>query len=754
MDSVIARRTRCAHALLAFPLAFSLALALTACGGGGGTGTEKDSGVNKTYLSVDVADADGDALTYQWRVTGGTVENRNAKETVWTMPDGPGLHFAYVVVSDGKGGYASQQYAVSSDTLGTSAPTPVARSNLIPVPSAAEGSTDRLRIYSADTTLFSAAGVSGLRRVYMADVQVQVTKVGGSAVFTGPSDLNGEVKLPKLEAGLNNYQVCLSTSQGVPLAGDCRLISGSGVADVRELTPALSAGRNLHAYGHVGLADGGACGAQNEYFGIQSAATVQLRMADGTPLSAPTRVNRFGDYAVDAAAPVVGKVQLAVQCEGYSSVVDVPAPAGGYVGGAPIEVPHVVIPNSRPQLVKMVAVGADGNVRGKMIVAEADASSNALPGPDRFLTYKGQDTKVGACQYYVALGAAASCDAQGNLVNAISFTDWKRLNGFAPTGSTTEYAANYINKRDLNLVRRMVATQMGPQHIAFYVCNSPGPVGTSQQEVDDVLDTGLNDEKRIACVAMEWSVSAGTNGDLPFTKFFTFGPTGSLLASVNLDGRGEKYLPGACVACHGGNKYNGKFPEKEGASAHLGANFLPFDTNNYLFSSKAGLSEAAQSAQFFELNRLVRMTETDVLNTATSKLIRGWYDDGATTTLNKSYLPQAWQDLKAEGGVYSDADEFYHQVVGSSCRTCHTSLGATFNWDGDVSNFRNGGSVKLVKRFCGGDFEIAVNASMPNALITHDRLFERARSDPALANLMTKYLGCSAPRPDPVFPQR
>ena len=105
------------------------ALAALASCGGGSTGTDAASGVNKTYLSVDATDADGDALQYQWRVTGGTIDNRNDSQTVWTMPDGPGLHFAYVSISDGKGGWVEQQYAVSSDTLGTTAatPAPIAR---------------------------------------------------------------------------------------------------------------------------------------------------------------------------------------------------------------------------------------------------------------------------------------------------------------------------------------------------------------------------------------------------------------------------------------------------------------------------------------------------------------------------------------------------------------------------------------------------------------------------------------------------
>src|SRR5580765_8640180 len=102
-------------------LGLSCVLASVSCGGGS-TGNSQDSGTNKTYLKVSASDPEGDTLQYQWRVTAGTIENRNSPETVWTMPDGPGLHFAYVTVSDGKGGYVEQQYAVATDALGTTAP--------------------------------------------------------------------------------------------------------------------------------------------------------------------------------------------------------------------------------------------------------------------------------------------------------------------------------------------------------------------------------------------------------------------------------------------------------------------------------------------------------------------------------------------------------------------------------------------------------------------------------------------------------
>ena len=132
----------------------------------------------------------------------------------------------------------------------------------------------------------------------------------------------------------------------------------------------------------------------------------------------------------------------------------------------------------------------------------------------------------------------------------------------------------------------MVATRSASGGIAFYVCNAPGPDGKSQTEIDRVIEEGMDDKNKVACVAMEYTPVTGANGGQPFTKFFTFGPDETLLLSINLDGRGEKFMPGSCVACHGGSTYNGRFPEQATASPFLGARFLPFDTGNYLFSSQ------------------------------------------------------------------------------------------------------------------------------------------------------------------------
>ena len=723
-----------------------MVLALAACGAG--TGNDRDSGADKTTLTVEAADAESSALSYQWRVTGGTIDNRNARQTTWTLPAGPGLHFAYVRVSDGQGGWAEQQYAVSTDALEVPAPARAALLHTPPAVTDFDGAMTRLRLLPDISTGFKTATGAGtaVRAVYLPDARVQVVKQStGELVYSGTSDLSGEVSLPKLETGQAYIVNCASAADG-PLAA-CGTIAANAVATRRTVVPPTPASQNLRLFGHVALADGAVCGTQDEFFGLQTAATVTLKTAAGTALAAPVRVNRFGDYALAAAVPVRGALKLEVQCEGYRATLDVPAspdPAG-YVSSAPVELSHP-IPNRRPQIVKVVANGQDGNVRGRMVVPVEASSSNEAPGPDQFLAYKGKDTKLSACLYYRALGAVKDCDAQGTPLQPISFDDWKRLNKLAPyLSGNTEVAADYINKMDLNLVRRMVATQAATDRIAFSVCNHPGPDRQNQREANAALDAAFAGEKLVACVTMEWSPTPGVNGGKPFTKFFTWGPDGQLLLSINLDGRGEKYLPGTCVACHGGTQYNGRFPDKGSPSPNLGSGFLPFDTANFWFSStRAGKDEAAQSEQIYRLNQLVRATEGGAA-TAVTELVSGWYAKGGFT-LDKNYVPPAWTvaDITTPGAAH-----FYREVVGSSCRTCHVSLGPNFNWDATVLT-----PARAAAHVCGGSADVAINASMPNALVSRDRVSERVKADPALAALMTTFLGCSSPLPDPVYPKR
>jgi hypothetical protein len=63
-------------------------------------------------------------LTYRWRSTDGQIIDDNVSSTQWTLPAGPGTHFAYVLVSNGKGGYTERRIAVNTDGLSAVQPLP------------------------------------------------------------------------------------------------------------------------------------------------------------------------------------------------------------------------------------------------------------------------------------------------------------------------------------------------------------------------------------------------------------------------------------------------------------------------------------------------------------------------------------------------------------------------------------------------------------------------------------------------------
>ena len=110
------------------------------------------------------------------------------------------------------------------------------------------------------------------------------------------------------------------------------------------------------------------------------------------------------------------------------------------------------------------------------------------------------------------------------------------------------------------------------------------------------------------------------------------------------------------------------------------------------------------------------------------------------------YVPPAWRNKDA---TTAGAANFYREVVGSACRTCHVALGANFDWDSTILT-----PARASTHVCGGTQDLALNASMPNALISTDRVADRVKADATLAALMNSFLGCSTPLPDPVYSRR
>ncbi|HYD61910.1 MAG TPA: hypothetical protein VEC35_16210 [Noviherbaspirillum sp.] len=670
-------------------------------------------------VSATATDPDGDAINYQWRATDGTISEASGPSVRWTVPGGKGLHFIYVLASDGKGGYTERTLAVDVGEFNVAAESLPAGGATPPVNPEFSGGVYRSYVANDDPN----------RSVYLPDVVLQLDPPAGRAAV---STLRGEFAFDKKPA--RDYRLlCSTTSFSLLPCGQASI----GTIATTISRPSVILSKNamgFQVYGHVEQADGSLCGVDNPFFGKADTftgkpvtATAEL-LEDEIVIAGPLRVNAYGDYHLPGRGDPSGRnLSVRISCEGQSPMV---ASASGFVAldpatTVPRSLVNFTLPNSRPVVSALAAARNGDTVAETSAGAKPTQPADAFVQPDRFLAYKGRDDRLSACRYYRAIGAVAVCDANGETSGEITFDQWKRRNSLAPyNAGNTEVSALYVNKVDLNLTRDMHGTQLSPTHSAFYVCNHPGPNDETQPEIERVIGDAAKGDKQVACVAMDYTVQEGVNGGRPFTKFYTFGPTGKLLTSVNLDGYGEKFLPGVCVACHGGDHYAGRFldPDRK-ASPNLGAHFLPFDTDNFHFSANEKLTEKDQEVAIKLLNRMVVATESaESAPTAITNLVNGWYGGDIdsvdrNTTLDKNFVPPSWT---AAG---DEAVRLYNNVVKHSCRTCHVAMRSNLDFD-TFNNIRPWLGTSLI---CGGGPDLNNNHAMPNAAVTFNRFWNSAQ---------------------------
>jgi len=631
-----------------------------------------------------------------------------------------------VLVSNGHGGYTERRIAVNTDDFGFAAVVPAPTDYVAPAAGVQTGN-----YYSSyvDGDVINDNYDEDDFRTYMPDVMVYLVNTATTPITTFPAggvnaavktNVRGQFVIPGVAAQaakpdpnnvgkfLDIFTVKCSGDDGV--WGDCNVFAVMPESAVNDSHHTGSIVGNTIT-GRFLLADKTACGTVNEFFGVEVTATARLldRLQTPIPNRRPTRLSYEGDYTFmwDAAAAFVE-----ISCEANTPIL---IPVGnnnsflGIVKLAGVQSPTV---SAMTATVSTVQVG-------QFMPPPSGLPSDLLPGKEKFLALRGLDTRQGACQYYKAIGAVKTCDTNDNFTGAISFNDWKRTVRMAPyaVAGTAEYVATYINQVDLNLTRNHHSISYGPGDTSAYVCNHLGPKDNTQPEINTAIDNAVNGKNQIACVAMDHRASPGVNGDLPFTRFLVFGPDGTLLPSIDLDGRSEKFVPGTCVVCHGGDKYAGKFPEDGSGFADIGAHFLPYDMGNFAFSCKPGLTRADQEEALYHLNQ-------NVLNSshtpAADKLIKGWYVDG-THTMDINYLPPSWQEanlpIASQGKGMANV---YHTLISHSCRTCHVNMPDKYDFD----QFLNADNF-LTSTVCGnGTSDQARRYSMPNSLVTFNRFWQ------------------------------
>jgi hypothetical protein len=687
-------------------------------------------------VTVAASDPGGHPLHYRWRSTDGDLHDADAPSVVWVLPPGPGLHFAYVLVSNGFGGYTERRLAVNTDAIGN--PAGVAPQRPYSAPAAALPTGDQIRGMAAVAT-------TNTRNVYSPDLSViaydEAQLVRFPLVGFAEVNLRGEYVIPSVPYGttLGSGGQC-SFDHGVTSYG-CTTPLFANASPV--VATALTAYFGVHPLGSMplvvgtaALTDGAPCGTSNEFFGARVAATATLLDAASLPVGPTLRLDAYGGYAlpVDASA-----LSVRLQCEA-SPAVKLALASGVDSGDGPVMDPAVLGSSASPAVTNMSAT-FNGTPIGAFLPPPSGQPSDAVAPSDRFLGAKGLDTRVSACQYYRAIGAVQACGPLGQPTGAITFEDWKRAVGIdahAPAGAPPTYTATYINKVDLNLAREHHSISYGSNTTAAYVCNHLGPKVAEplQAEIDSVIDATVNGRDLVACVAMDHQVNPGVNGGQALTRFLTFGPSGELLPSVNLDGRREKFVPGTCVVCHGGEHYAGRYPEDGTGRADIGGHFLPYDAGNFEFSSKPGLTAAGQELAIYNLNQ-------NVLNAgptaATSELIAGWYANGSKT-LDRAYVPPSW------AGQSPAAVSFYKNVVARACRTCHVAMAEDYNFE----HYPMGGTVvspiamafpDMAETMCNrSSYNMLRSFSMPNSLVTFNEFWNSRGAAVDLPSVTLQFL--------------
>ena len=307
------------------------------------------------------------------------------------------------------------------------------------------------------------------------------------------------------------------------------------------------------------------------------------------------------------------------------------------------------------------------------------SSATAAPqDPKTFLTFLERhvtEDSASANAYYAAI------DPDNKKT---TYADWLVEAGFIPnTGvynSTGIYPENafasvtYQNVADLGFIRR-VRARCEPS------CDVANPdIYALIENYPRFEDEALR-QNRLASVTMEWKAAAdGSKPSKKFVTFYAFNGADSreqapgIPFHPDLDGDGNKAVPGLCSSCHGGEpkelNADGSYPDN-GNTESL---FIPSDLVNYAYNdSVPGFSRIDQEAEFKKMNLVALVTHRGKKKydeeagfsrlPAAHELIEGWYGGPGmpNPTFDEDFTPVGWLG----------AQELYHKSIAPACRACH-----------------------------------------------------------------------------------
>ena len=367
---------------------------------------------------------------------------------------------------------------------------------------------------------------------------------------------------------------------------------------------------------------------------------------------------------------------------------------------------------------------SSGTAKQRSIIQTWNDESTVLLSVTNLRAQLGLENAISSSNYYALLDPTGAFE---------SFQSWGMNAGFldadgAKLSDDSISQALYLNNYDLGFGREMYVRKDDQGNVYSYVLNYP------------TLERGLEKRGEFAIVAMEYSDNPDPVGvNEKIVKFYAFVPderTGDFtrVNSINFDGRGEKYMPGVCGACHQGFAAGKTFANV--VDADIGATFLPWDLDAFLFAKSDDASQVETtldvdnfSAELldqysrdnqeaalkqFNLAALATYKNDSTRNAGAIAMIHGWYGDADQaldidqlpegTTFDGTYIPDSWVGQET----------LYREVFAKHCRMCHLQVA---NEKNNFDSYNEFVTEPLLKNY------VYEQGRMPLARLTMDRFW-------------------------------
>ena len=330
---------------------------------------------------------------------------------------------------------------------------------------------------------------------------------------------------------------------------------------------------------------------------------------------------------------------------------------------------------------------------------------------------------------------------------------WKAANGFDTT-TGTQVTAVFGDSRDLGFGRRLTARQNADGTLAFLVENYLIKTGAAYGFSPINLEAAIVRDPNALVYVAGIEFSPGPAGGASFAKFFNFN-VGLRENMVDIDGRGDKAMPGPCIVCHGGRAdaltppdasgnphFNLLLNAVSGTRGDVLGQLPPFEVSSFQFSTTPGYTRAEQEPLLKTTNRMVlcsyplpapstfpedacrRAASSGEWQGTAAALIKASYggDGLPNPTYVDAYAPASW--------AAAGQTPLYGTVLAPACRVCHQMRGTGRQSDIDFTTFEN------FQSYADRIFATVVNrGDMPLAKLVYDT-FHASSGEAALADFL------------------